>query len=123
MPVASPQDVDVSLSQGVTIRWADGHVSRYGIKYLRDHCPCATCTDAHGTGEKPTATRMTAGNALPIYQPAGHKLEKVEPVGRYALQFHFDDRHSTGIYTWSYLRELCECETCRAAPAGENTAS
>ncbi len=113
MSSPAPQHVDVSLSEGRTIRWADGHVSRYEIRYLRDHCPCATCTDAHGTGEKPTATRP-AGPLL-ILQPAGKKLLKVEPVGRYALQFHFDDRHSSGIYTWSYLRELCPCAACRAA--------
>ena len=27
-------------------------------------------------------------------------------VGNYAIRLHFDDGHSTGIYTWDYLREL-----------------
>jgi DUF971 family protein len=29
-------------------------------------------------------------------------------VGRYALQFVWSDGHSTGIYTWEYLREIAE---------------
>lgn len=32
-------------------------------------------------------------------------LEKIEPMGSYALQFIWDDGHYTGIYTWDYLRQ------------------
>jgi DUF971 family protein len=32
----------------------------------------------------------------------------VEPVGQYAVRLVFDDGHNTGLYTWSYLRELGE---------------
>jgi DUF971 family protein len=31
-------------------------------------------------------------------------------VGNYALQPSWDDGHSTGIYTWEYLRYLCPAE-------------
>jgi DUF971 family protein len=34
-------------------------------------------------------------------------ISKIEPVGNYALRLHFDDDHSSGLYTWDYLRELC----------------
>ena len=30
----------------------------------------------------------------------------VEPVGTYAVRLSFDDMHSTGIFTWSYLADL-----------------
>jgi DUF971 family protein len=30
----------------------------------------------------------------------------VEPVGNYAVRLVFDDRHSTGIYSWDYLYRL-----------------
>lgn len=30
----------------------------------------------------------------------------VEPVGTYAVRLTFDDLHSTGIFSWSYLYEL-----------------
>jgi DUF971 family protein len=29
-----------------------------------------------------------------------------EMVGNYALRIRFSDGHDTGIYTWSYLREI-----------------
>ncbi len=121
----TPAKIDVSLSRGVTIQWQDGHTSHYEIKYLRDECPCATCTDAHGTGEKPTSTKAqpTAGISLPMYKPAGHKLPGAEPVGHYALQLHFDDRHDSGIFTWTYLREICPCDTCRNRNASLQTSS
>jgi DUF971 family protein len=35
-------------------------------------------------------------------------ISKVEPVGNYAVRIVFDDFHDTGIFTWSYLRELGE---------------
>ena len=34
------------------------------------------------------------------------KIAAVEPVGNYAIRIIFDDKHDTGIYSWSYLREL-----------------
>ena len=34
------------------------------------------------------------------------KITAVEPVGNYAIRILFDDRHDTGIFSWSYLREL-----------------
>ncbi|MEP3277715.1 MAG: DUF971 domain-containing protein [Stappiaceae bacterium] len=34
------------------------------------------------------------------------ELLKIDPVGNYAVKLHFDDMHNTGLYSWSYLREL-----------------
>ena len=31
---------------------------------------------------------------------------KIEPVGNYAVQIHFDDLHDTGLFSWAYLHEL-----------------
>jgi len=31
---------------------------------------------------------------------------EVQPVGNYAVRLVFDDLHSTGIYSWDYLRKL-----------------
>jgi DUF971 family protein len=39
-------------------------------------------------------------------------LERIEPVGSYALQFFWGDGHSTGIYTWQMLRQACPCPQC-----------
>jgi DUF971 family protein len=35
-------------------------------------------------------------------------IANVEIVGRYALNFRWSDGHETGIYSFRYLRELCE---------------
>lgn len=36
------------------------------------------------------------------------KMERLEPVGTYAVKIVFDDGHDTGIYTWGFLQELGE---------------
>ena len=36
------------------------------------------------------------------------KIVRLEPVGTYAARIVFDDGHDTGLYTWTYLRELGE---------------
>ncbi len=33
------------------------------------------------------------------------RIVQVEPVGNYAVRLLFDDRHGTGIYTWTLLYE------------------
>jgi DUF971 family protein len=33
-------------------------------------------------------------------------IMEVQPIGNYAVRLVFDDTHSTGIYSWDYLREL-----------------
>jgi DUF971 family protein len=35
-------------------------------------------------------------------------IERIERVGNYAVRLVFDDGHATGLYTWSYLRQLGE---------------
>jgi DUF971 family protein len=34
------------------------------------------------------------------------RIARLEPVGNYAIRIVFDDGHDTGLYAWSYLREL-----------------
>ena len=34
------------------------------------------------------------------------EILELSPVGNYAVRITFDDMHSTGIYTWKFLREL-----------------
>lgn len=108
MPSTDPKNIDVSLSSGVTIDWGDGHHSSYPLQYLRDHCPCALCTNAHGTSPE------TPANPFQMFKKV-LKLDGVEPVGRYALQFKWNDGHSSGIYSFEHLREICPCAPCTAA--------
>jgi DUF971 family protein len=43
------------------------------------------------------------------------KPASVHPVGRYAIQFNWLDGHTTGIYSWEYLRRVCQCSECTFA--------
>ena len=106
MKSANPKRIDVSLSSGVQIEWSDGHGSDYALDYLRDHCPCATCT----TGKHKPAP----SSPFTMYKRV-LKMDAVEPVGRYALQFKWSDGHSTGIYSFDHLRNICPCAECRAS--------
>lgn len=36
------------------------------------------------------------------------QIADIAVVGRYALNFRWSDGHETGIYSFRYLRELCE---------------
>ena len=33
-------------------------------------------------------------------------IQRIEPVGNYAVRIVFDDGHDTGIFTWPYLHRL-----------------
>lgn len=98
-------------NKSIAIDWSDGHRSLYPYAYLREKCPCATCTDAHGTGSRPTARPAAPSGVLPMYEEPLKPL-KAEAIGRYALGITWSDGHSTGIYSFDYLRELCLCGKC-----------
>jgi DUF971 family protein len=101
---SNPNNVDISLSKGVEIKWQDGHASRYELDFLRDRCPRAVCRGHSGEPPKP--------NPLPMYK-AAPRLTKAEPVGRYAVQLFWADGHNTGLYSFDYLREICPCAECK----------
>ena len=85
----------------VRVTWDDLHVGDYPREYLRGYCPCAMC---QGHGGKIT-----------FVEGAESGLQEISPVGNYAIQFVWSDGHSTGIYTFDYLRALCPCVDCQAA--------
>lgn len=104
-----PEHIAISKSKGIAIDWKDGHHSEYALQYVRDHCPCAQCTGAHGT---PPAKEQAAANPFQMYK-AVLKMNSVAPVGNYAIQIEWNDGHSAGIYTWEHLRGICPCEQCK----------
>jgi DUF971 family protein len=107
-PSTEPAHISVSKSKAIKISWQDGHQSEYGLRYLRDHCPCATCTDAHGSGPGSPATT----SPFQIYQPA-LRITSIEPAGTYALAIRWSDGHRSGIYSYDHLRAICPCPDCR----------
>ena len=84
------------------VLWNDEHASSYPSWYLRENCPCASCV------EEFTGRRKVLQGTI----PADLARVDVEAVGNYALNFRWSDGHSTGIYTFEYLRRLCPCPQC-----------
>ncbi|MBZ0160863.1 DUF971 domain-containing protein [Candidatus Methylomirabilis sp.] len=108
--VSDPAEVIVDRQERVLIiTWRDGHRSVYSFDNLRRDCPCASCNDARNK-------RLDAGNLLvlsgPIVMPGDVQITDYRPVGWYALNFTWSDRHDTGIYTYESLRANCPCAGC-----------
>jgi hypothetical protein len=57
------------------------------------------------------STSTPAPSPLPMFKPR-LRAQKATPVGNYAIQFDYSDGHSTGIYSYDYLRTMCPCEDC-----------
>ncbi|HET7540487.1 MAG TPA: DUF971 domain-containing protein [Polyangiaceae bacterium] len=85
------------------ITWADGQKMSYPHEILRGYCPCAGCQ-----GHSGTIRFQTGGN---------EELREIERVGNYALSFTWGDSHSSGIYSFRYLRTLGEMLAAQGAEA------
>jgi DUF971 family protein len=116
MPVAEAEHIAISKSKGIRIDWMGGHHSEYSLAYLRDECPCATCTGAHGTPPEKTNYSKADPNPFKMFTPT-LKMLRVEEVGAYAIQIAWSDGHGAGIYSFDYLRKICPCAECKG-PAG-----
>jgi len=118
-----PEKVRVLITEGkgLEIDWSDGHKSAWSFAWLRAACPCATCVEERKQqGRKPGQPKSSAPELLPMYAPPPRPTS-VHPVGRYAMEFVWNDGHRAGIYSWEYLRRNCQCQECkfsRSEPAG-----
>jgi DUF971 family protein len=87
------------IGQELAIQWKDGQETFLSLETLRRACPCAACggePDVLGRVDRPPAQ----------YSPESFWLEGFARVGGYALQLRWGDGHSTGIYSFAYLRRL-----------------
>lgn len=92
-----PHDIRLhQASRQLELDYGAGRRFRLSCEYLRVFSPSAEVR-GHGPGQEVLQT----GKRLVT-------IQRIEPVGHYALQFHFSDGHDTGIFTWTYLRQLCE---------------
>ena len=108
-----PEHIAISKSTGIKIDWKDGHHSEYGLTYLRDKCPCAACTGAHGTPPRQPEEPAAPGNPFKMFKPA-LKMLAVAPVGNYAIRIDWSDGHNSGIYSFEHFRDICPCPQCAA---------
>lgn len=107
--------IDKTGGTGMRIDWRDGHRSEWTFPWLRAACPCATCHEERIAEQRPPGvTRAKAATAFPMYE-APPRPADVEPVGKYALRFKWNDGHEAGLYSWTYLRNVCDREAARQA--------
>jgi len=96
-----PVEIGPSADESkLRIEWKDGGVSELVPYELRLLCPCAGCVDEM-TGVRTLTPDRVDRNVYPT---------AIHYVGRYALQFVWSDGHSTGIYTYEYLRRIGDAE-------------
>jgi DUF971 family protein len=87
------------IGDELAIAWNDGAESFLKLELLRRACPCAACAgepDALGNVLRPHVT----------FTENSFQLVDFDVVGGYALQPRWADGHSTGIYSFTYLRRL-----------------
>ena len=90
----TPQPTEIKLHQKsrvLEISFADGKTFRLSCEFLRVYSPSAEVR-GHGPGQEVLQTGKKEVEIL-----------RIEPVGSYAIQLHYSDGHSTGIYSWHLL--------------------
>jgi Mrp family chromosome partitioning ATPase/DUF971 family protein len=87
--------VDV-VPEGLQVTWQDGTSSLFESHDLRLACRCAVCVE-----------EFTGRQLLkPEHVPGDIEIKDASPLGNYAVSIVWSDGHSTGIYSWEYLRQL-----------------
>ena len=95
--MAQPWPTEIRLKKdrrALVVSFDTGESYELAAEYLRVASPSAE-VQGHSPEQRQT---------VPGKKNVG--IMKVEPVGNYAVKLHFDDLHDTGIYSWSYLRQL-----------------
>ncbi len=96
MPSSSPTPTEINLncgSQELNIKFDDGTHFKYPCEYLRIFSPAAEIKAAREKVEFVTVKQDI-------------NIERISPIGGYAIQFLFNDNHDTVIYLWKTLYEL-----------------
>jgi DUF971 family protein len=78
----------------LTVSFDSGESFDLPAEYLRVRSPSAEVQ-----GHSPDERKTVAGKK-------NVAILEVLPIGNYAVRLVFDDLHSTGIFSWDYLREL-----------------
>lgn len=97
--MAEPWPTEIKLSKDrrmLAVAFDDGFRAELPAELLRVLSPSA---EVQGHSPEQRVTVPGKKNVA---------ILRVEPVGNYAVRIVFDDGHDTGLYVWTYLRELAE---------------
>jgi DUF971 family protein len=86
----------VDEKRALHICWDDNRHDTLEAEYLRVESPSAEVQ-----GHTPDEKQIVPGKR-------DVAIRDVIPVGSYAVRLVFSDGHSTGIFTWRYLRKLTD---------------
>lgn len=93
----TPIPTDIRLhkkSRMLELSYENGERYELSCEYLRVFTPSAEAR-GHGPGQEVLQTGKRAVD-----------IERIEPVGTYALRFVFSDGHDSGLYSWDLLHNL-----------------
>ena len=96
-----PTDVQ-QIGDELAIKWDDGSESFIKLETLRRYCPCAGCK-----GERDIMGNLYKGPDRPL-SARSFQLARIAMIGGYAVQPVWADGHSTGLYSFDYLRQVAE---------------
>ena len=97
--IMRPTDIQ-QIGNELALKWDDGTESFIALEKLRRACPCAGCK-----GEMDVMGNLYKGPEKPL-RPESFQLKGLAHVGGYAIQPQWGDGHSTGLYSFDYLRGL-----------------
>ena len=87
------------IKKKLHLEFFDNYNAKLSAELLRVESPSA---EVQGHSSKEKKTPLNKQNI---------SITQIERVGNYAIRITFDDGHNTGIYSWSYLREISEKST------------
>lgn len=95
--MVTPQPTEIihhKRSRALELVFDDGFRKRLPCEYLRVFSPSAEVR-GHGPGQE-----------VLVIGKEGVNIDRIDPVGNYAVRLVFDDGHASGLYTWEELYGL-----------------
>jgi len=83
-------------SRVLDVAFGDEQPYQLSAEFLRVHSPSAEVR-GHGPGQE--VLQIGKENV---------GIDRIEPVGNYAVRLYFDDGHDTGLYSWEELHRFCQ---------------
>jgi len=96
-----PVDIQ-QIGNELAVKWDDGGENFIPLEKLRRCCPCAGCK-----GEVDIMGKLHKGPEVALPSTA-FELVRFTTVGSYAIQPVWADGHSSGLFSFDYLRKVAE---------------
>ena len=95
----NPADIQ-QIGEELAVKWDDNSESFISLEALRRACPCAGCM-----GERDIMGNLHKGPEKPL-SARSFQLARIEYVGGYGVKPVWADGHSSGIFSFDYLRRV-----------------